>query len=102
MSNTPSNDDDKLDNLEERLAAAKKDFDEEYNPKPVEDTHSEGASIGYEFLAYVVSGGILGYGFDHFLGTVPFGLMIFMVFGFVAGVYRANHRTKQQQENSGK
>lgn len=99
--NIPSHDDDDnaLSDLEKRLSEAKKEFDEDYNPKPLENTHSEGASIGYEFLAYVISGGVLGYGFDYLVGTMPFGLMIFMVFGFVAGVYRANSRTKKMNED---
>jgi len=95
IDDTPTEGDKKIDNLEERLKAARQEFNEDYNPPPAPNTHSEGANIGYEFLAYVISGGVIGYSFDHFVGTMPFGMMIFMIFGFVGGVYRANARTKQ-------
>jgi len=76
-------DDPKLQKLDKELKAARQEFEEDYNPKPKKNYHSEGSSIGYEFLAYVVSGGLLGYGIDHFTGG-------------------ANHRTKQANTKSTK
>jgi ATP synthase protein I len=93
-------DDPKLQKLDKELKAARQEFEDDYNPKPKQNYHSEGASIGYEFLAYVVSGGLLGYGIDHFMGWAPFGLMVGMVFGLVGGVFRANHRTKQSHKKT--
>ncbi len=87
-------DDTKLEKLQKDLKAARDEYEQDYNPKPIPNTHSEGASIGYEFLAYVISGGILGYALDYFLGWTPFGLMGGMIFGLIAGVFRANHRTQ--------
>lgn len=88
-------DDPKLEKLQQDLKAARDEYEEDYNPTPVPNTHSEGASIGYEFLAYVISGGIFGYMIDYFTGWVPFGLMMGMIFGLIAGVFRANKRMKK-------
>lgn len=88
-------DDPKLTKLQDEVKNARAEYEEDYNPKPKPNVSSEGASIGYEFLAYVISGGVLGYGFDHFTGWEPFGLMVGMVFGLIGGVFRANHRTKK-------
>lgn len=91
-----NSDDDKLDDLEERLKAARQEFDDDYNPKPADNSHSEGASIAYEFLSYVIAGGVLGYGVDYFFDTTPWGMMVFVTFGFIGAVKRANARTKAQ------
>lgn len=88
-------DQDKIDKLEKELKAARAEFEEDYNPKPKENHGSEGANMGYEFLAYVISGGLLGFGIDKFFDTLPWGMMVFIVFGFVAGVIRANKRMNQ-------
>ncbi|HVI30270.1 AtpZ/AtpI family protein [Hansschlegelia sp.] len=42
--------------------------------------------LSSEFVAGVVAGGLIGWGFDHFLGTTPWGLIVFLLLGFVAGV----------------
>lgn len=93
-------DDPKLEKLQAELKEAREEYEEDYNPKPIPDTHSEGASIGYEFLAYVISGGVIGYGLDYLTGWVPFGLMAGMILGMVGGVFRANHRTQQAHKKS--
>jgi F0F1-type ATP synthase assembly protein I len=87
-------DDPKLQKLDAELKAARKDFEGDYNPKPVENHSTKGANIGYEFLAYVVSGGGLGYAIDYFINSLPLFFMIGIVLGFVGGVYRANERQK--------
>ncbi|WP_238311667.1 AtpZ/AtpI family protein [Methylobacterium organophilum] len=43
--------------------------------------------LSTEFVAGVIAGGILGWIFDHLLGTRPWGLMIFLVLGFLTGIY---------------
>jgi ATP synthase protein I len=40
-----------------------------------------------EFIAGIVVGGGLGWVFDKGLGTSPWGLIVFLLLGFVAGVY---------------
>ena len=40
-----------------------------------------------EFVAGVVVGGGLGWAFDKGLGTSPWGLIVFLLLGFAAGVY---------------
>ena len=55
---------------------------------------SREASKGYalavklssEFIAGVIVGVLLGYLFDRFLGTSPWGLIVFLLLGFCAGV----------------
>lgn len=42
--------------------------------------------LSSEFIAGVVVGVILGYLFDRFLGTSPWGLIVFLLLGFCAGV----------------
>jgi ATP synthase protein I len=88
-------DDKRAKDLDEQLKAARADFNEEHKPANPEgaDTGS-GSNIGYEFLAYVISGGLIGYVIDYFVGTLPWGLILFIILGFVGGVYRANDRMK--------
>lgn len=82
--------------FEDRLKSARDEYNEDYNPKPAETNNISGAETGYEFLAYVISGGLLGYLCDRFIGTAPWGIMAGLVLGLVAGVFRANDRMKKQ------
>jgi len=45
-----------------------------------------GLRLSSELVAGVVVGSILGWGFDRLLSTSPWGLIVFMLLGFVAGV----------------
>ena len=55
--------------------------------------NSGGSSLGQamtlstEFVAGVVAGGVLGWIVDHVFGTKPWGLIVLLMLGFVAGVY---------------
>lgn len=42
--------------------------------------------ISSEFVSAVIVGAILGYLFDHFVGTGPWGMIIMLLLGFCAGV----------------
>lgn len=45
-----------------------------------------GLRLSSELVAGVVVGTIIGWGFDRLLSTSPWGLIVFMLLGFVAGV----------------
>jgi len=45
-----------------------------------------GFRLSSELVAGVAVGGLLGWSFDHWLSTSPFGLIVFVLLGFTAGV----------------
>ena len=45
-----------------------------------------GFRLSSELVAGVVVGALMGWGFDRLLSTSPFGLIVFLLLGFVAGV----------------
>jgi ATP synthase protein I len=45
-----------------------------------------GFRLSSELIAGVVVGGLLGWAFDHLLSTSPWGLIVFVLLGFTAGV----------------
>ncbi len=42
--------------------------------------------LSSEFIAGVIVGAVRGYAFDRFLGTSPWGMIVFLILGFCAGV----------------
>ncbi|WP_188849329.1 AtpZ/AtpI family protein [Aureimonas glaciei] len=47
---------------------------------------ADGMKLASEFVAGILAGAGIGYLFDRILGTSPFGLVVFLILGFVAGV----------------
>jgi ATP synthase protein I len=45
-----------------------------------------GFRLSSELIAGVVVGAVIGWGFDRLLSTSPFGLIVFFLLGFIAGV----------------
>jgi ATP synthase protein I len=45
--------------------------------------------LSSEFIAGIVVGAALGWAIDYYAGTSPFGLMVFLLLGFAAGVVNA-------------
>ena len=45
-----------------------------------------GFRLSSELVAGVAVGGLLGWSFDRWLSTSPFGLIVFVLLGFAAGV----------------
>jgi ATP synthase protein I len=45
-----------------------------------------GLKISSEFIAAIAVGTMLGYLIDRFVGTTPWGLIIFLLLGFCAGI----------------
>ncbi|VUD70745.1 AtpZ/AtpI family protein [Methylobacterium symbioticum] len=60
------------------------------SPRPGSSDRSslgQAMTLSTEFIAGVIAGGILGWLCDHFLGTKPWGMIVFVLLGFVTGVY---------------
>ena len=47
---------------------------------------ARGFQLSSELIAGVVVGALIGWGFDRLLSTSPFGLIVFLLIGFAAGV----------------
>lgn len=91
----------KAKELEERIKAAKSDnqvpFEKPQPETPEADTApSKGARAGSEFLANVFAGGLIGFGIDWFFKTQPWGMLFFLIMGFVSAVFRANAAMKDE------
>jgi ATP synthase protein I len=56
--------------------------------------------LSSELVAGVVVGVILGWALDHWVGTSPWGLIVFVLLGFVAGV-RNIMRAAARENTSG-
>ncbi len=97
----------RLKDLGSRIAAEESERRE--NAKPAVNLDSAaGYAKGYrliaEFVAGTLVGGGIGYGFDWLFGTLPFGLIIFLLLGFGAGILnmaRAGKRVPPAKERLG-
>lgn len=52
-----------------------------------------GLKIGSEFVAAILVGAAIGWVLDRWLGTTPFGLIVFLILGFAAGVLNVMRTT---------
>lgn len=86
--------------LEARLAAAKK----AQEPAPRKDDHHSQAQVGWrmvtELVAGLMIGATLGYGLDTLAGTLPWGLVVFTMLGFAAGVKTMLRSAQEFQKNN--
>ncbi|MFK0331355.1 AtpZ/AtpI family protein [Rhizobium sp. NPDC090275] len=48
--------------------------------------YAQAMKLSSEFISAVVVGAVLGYLFDRFVGTAPWGLIVLLLLGFGAGV----------------
>lgn len=97
----------RLKDLSGRIAAEKSERAEEQQPS-VSYQGATGYAKGYrlasEFVAGTLVGGLLGYGIDWLFGTLPFGLIVFLLLGFGAGILnmaRAANRVPPAQDRLG-
>ena len=78
-----------LDDLEKRLDAAQKEFNDDYNPKP-RDTNEGlniGARAGLELVGGTLGGGLIGFFLDKWFETTPLLFIIFIILGAITGIY---------------
>lgn len=51
--------------------------------------------LSAEFMAGVAAGGLIGWSLDRFLGLSPWGLIVFLMLGFLTGIYNVMRATGQ-------
>lgn len=58
---------------------------------------SRGWAVGIEFVGVILVSTAIGWGIDNYagLGTKPWAMIVMLVLGFIAGVYRAMQTTQQ-------
>ena len=94
----------RLKDLSGRIAAERHEQAESAKP-PASMQNTSDYARGYrlvsEFAAGTLVGGLIGYGIDWLFGTLPFGLITFLLLGFGAGflnLARAANRVPPAQE----
>jgi len=88
------------DDLSERIARAKAEH-EIHGPSSARAAENKGWAIGIEFVGAVLVSAAIGWGIDTYtgLGTKPWAMIIMLVMGFAAGVYRAMQTSAQFDAN---
>ena len=61
-----------------------------------------GFRLSSELIAGVGVGALMGWGFDRLLSTSPFGLIVFVLLGFSAGVLNVVRSAGVAQDKSGR
>ena len=91
-------DEDKLKELKDRIETAKSS-----NTPNTKKNKESGAGFGFKISTEIIGALVVGVGIglivDKYLGTKPFGLIIFFIFGALAGflnVYRVMRRIEKQ------
>ena len=91
---------DRLKDLGSRIAAEQSERNEASKPaagyKSAQD-YSKGYRLAGEFVAGVLVGGLLGYGLDYLVGTLPLFLIVFLLFGFGAGILNMSRAANRSQ-----
>lgn len=68
---------------------------EKDSPKPIYRQLFNASSVGVALVSGMLVGGVMGYFLDKWLGTSPWLLFIFIVFGFIAGIKNAIYYLKK-------
>lgn len=61
---------------------------------------ARGFRLSSELVAGVVVGFVIGWGIDRWLSTTPWGMIVFVLLGFVAGVLNVMRSAGVQQANA--
>jgi ATP synthase protein I len=84
----------RLTHLDRQLSHIRKEQESEKSQAGAEDQSAQarasamavGLRLSSELVAGVLVGALLGWGFDRLLSTSPWGLIVFLLLGFTAGV----------------
>ncbi len=94
---------DDLEEFEAKLRAAREDKSGHRSGKSHQGSAS-GLRHGMEFIGGVLAGALLGWFVDRLFDSAPFGLVVFMLLGFVSGLrsaIRSAKRAAQDAEEDG-
>ena len=89
----------KIENIKKRINNLQKTNGSNQDKLSIKSGLSFGFRIGIEIVAAIVVGTVIGIFVDKYLGTKPFGLIIFFILGSLAGflnVYRVMRRIENQ------
>ncbi len=80
----------RLQQLGERLGHHRSDRPSENDPRPGANADASALALGLrlsaEFVAGILVGAAIGWLMDRWLGTSPWGLIVFLLLGFAAGI----------------
>lgn len=77
----------RLARLSQALEKERRQSDAESRPhRPKRNDYGQALRLSSEFAAAILVGVILGWGLDRLAGTSPWGLIVFVLLGFVAGI----------------
>lgn len=81
--------DDRRDALDKALAGhkAKADAEQAEQQRKSQTSYAQAFRLSSEFIAGIVAGGGIGFLLDMLAGTSPWGLIVFLLLGFGAGVF---------------
>lgn len=86
------------DDLNKRIAKAQAELDAQAGPSK-SAINGPGMGLGFrmaaDFVAAILVGALLGWGIDEIFGATPWGLISFLMLGFITGVWNVV-RTAQQ------
>lgn len=104
--NGRSNDDadHRLRELDERLALQRRKSDPAYQEGSGREVSGIGKAVRLvsEFASAILVGILMGYGIDQLLGSTPWGILIFLLIGFAAGLLNLVRAAKRlEMEEAG-
>ncbi len=91
----------RLQRLGERLDDASRPSENDFGPRQTADASAfaRGFRLSTELVAGVVVGALLGWLLDRWLGISPWGLIVFLLLGFAAGVLNVMRAAGVVREN---
>lgn len=90
----------RLDTLGRKLEERGRGSGERHKPSSstASGGYAQAMKISSEFIAGIVVGGGIGWVVDHWLATRPFGLVVFLLLGFAAGILNVLRATGKVAE----
>jgi ATP synthase protein I len=70
------------------------------SPDGSSQAYGRGIRLVSEFVAGILVGGFLGWLIDQLLGTMPLGLIFFMLLGFAAGILNMARASRQAEREA--
>lgn len=77
---------DRLKDLNKRMGRDVEDAGKESGAKSAKAGYGNAFRLSTEFISAILVGAAIGYGIDWVAGTLPWGMIVFLMLGFVAGV----------------